>query len=92
MFEVIGFIVLLIILARVTSMSTAAQVTPAEFLQCLEHTDEPAVIAVHRSVSWLLGAARNKYVLVFRGHRIHTRSFRPIIFADGVVVIERNEL
>jgi hypothetical protein len=92
MLELIGIVILLVILVRVTAVSIAAQVSTAQFMECLAHTEEPAVIEVHRSISWLLGPARNRYILVFRGHRIHTRSFRPIAFPDGVVVIETRTL
>jgi len=92
MLELIGLVVLLIILARVTAVSTAAEVSRAEFMQCLAHIEEPAVVAVHRSLSWLVGAARNRYILVFRGHRIHMRSFRSVQMPDGVVVIETRYL
>lgn len=90
--ELIVLIVVLVILARVTTMNTAAEVSRAEFMQCLDHTSEPAVVAVHRSISWLLGPSRNRYVLVFRGHRIHTRSFKPLEFPEGVIVIETRAL
>ena len=92
MLELIGFVILLVILARVSSLSTAAEVSPAAFMQCLEHTDEPAVVLIHRSLSWLFGAARNRYILVFRGHRIHTRSFHRIMLPEDVVVIETHAL
>jgi len=92
MLELIMIVLLAVILVRVTTVSTAAEVSSAEFMLCLEHTDEPAVVAVHRSITWLFGAARNRYILVFRGHRIHTRSFKPISFPDDVVVIETRAL
>jgi hypothetical protein len=92
MLELIGIVVLLVILVRVTAVSIAAEVSTAQFMQCLANTEEPAVIVVHRSLTWLLGAARNRYILVFRGHRIHTRSFKPIAFPDDVVVIETRAL
>lgn len=92
MLELIGLVILLVILGRVTAVNTAAEVSREDFLQCLEHTEEPAVVAEHRSVSWLLGAARYRYILVFRGHRIHTRSFRPMALPEDVVVITTRAL
>jgi len=92
MLELIEIVFLLVILVRVTAVSTAAEVSNAEFMQCLHHTEEPAIVAVHRSLTWLLGAARNRYILVFRGHRIHTRSFKPLPFPEDVVVIETRAL
>jgi hypothetical protein len=92
MLELIMLVILLIILVRVTAVSTAAEVPPAEFLLCLAHSEDPAVVVVHRSLTWLFGAARNRYILVFHGHRIHTRSFRRIALPDEVVVIETRVL
>jgi hypothetical protein len=92
MLELVLIVVLLVILVRVTAVSTAAEVSPAEFMQCLAHTEEPAVVVVHRSLTWLFGAARNRYILVFRGHRIHMRSFKPIAMPEDVVVIETRAL
>ena len=92
MFELIAFLLLLFIYYRVTALNAAAEVSHEEFMKLVAHTDEPAVVAVHRSITWLFGAARNRYILVFRGHRIHTRSFKPISFPDDVVVIETRAL
>ena len=88
MFDLIGFLLLLFIYYRVTALNAAAEVSHEEFMQLVAHTDEPAVVVEHRSMSWLLGAARNRYILVFRGHRIHTRAFKAIDLPDDVIVIE----
>jgi hypothetical protein len=91
-FDLIGFLLLLFIYYRVTALNTAAEVSHEEFMQLVAHTDEPAVVVEHRSWSWLLGAARNRYILVFRGHRIHTRAFKAIELPDDVIVIETRAL
>jgi hypothetical protein len=49
-------------------------------------------VVEHRSMPWLLGAARNRYILVFRGHRIHTRALKAIELPDDVIVIETRAL
>ncbi len=61
-------------------------------MQFVAHTDEPAVAVEHCSMSWLLGATRNRYILLFRGHRIHTRAFKAIELPDDVIVIETRML
>ena len=78
-------------------MSTAAQVAPAAFMLCLAHTEtgRPAV-------RWNSRATRSLDTLVlnfgcgpqpltsssFHGHRIRTRSVKPLTLPDDVVVIE----
>jgi hypothetical protein len=39
-----------------------------------------------------MSAQVEQYILVFRGHRIHMRSFRPIAMPEDVVVIETRAL
>ncbi|MFA4966534.1 MAG: hypothetical protein WC709_12995 [Thermoleophilia bacterium] len=90
--ELILLVVGIAILVRVASLDAAATVSQAEFLQCLEGTEAPAVVEVHHHLLWLLGAARNRYILVFRGLRIHTRSFRPLELPPEVAVIQTRKL
>ena len=85
-------VLVLLILFRVTSVDAAAEVSRAEFLQCLAHSEDPAIVHVRHRVLWLLGAARNRYILVFHGLRIHSVSFRPIDLPPDVVVIETSKL
>ena len=92
MFDLIAFLLLLFIYYRVTALNSAAEVSHEESMQLVAHTDEPAVVVEHRSMSWLLGAARNRYILVFRGHRIHTRAFKTIALPAEVIVIETRAL
>jgi len=40
----------------------------------------------------LIGLVVLLMILVFRGHRIHMRSFRSVEMPDGVVVIETRAL
>jgi len=61
-------------------------------MQCLSDAEQPAVVHVHHVALWLLGAARHRYILVFRGLRIHTLSFRPITLPPDVVVVESRKL
>jgi hypothetical protein len=92
MLQLILLVILIAILVRVASLDAAANVSQAEFLQCLARTEEPAVVVVHHSVLWLVGAARHRYILVFRGLRIHTRSFRPLELPPEVAVIQTRKL
>lgn len=86
--DLIVLIALLIVLATVRSLDAAATLPPEEFLECLARIDEPAVVSVRHNVSWLLGAARHRYICIFRGHRIHTTTFRAIELPPDVTVIE----
>lgn len=80
-------LVLLVILARVNALGSSVRVSLEEFLRCLEQTDEAAVTAESRSISWLLGEARFKYTVLFRGHRLHVASFSPVQLPADVAII-----
>ena len=90
--DLILLVILLAIGARVVALDSAADVPHDVFLQCLAMTGEPAVVAVHHSLFWLVGAARNRYITVFRGLRVHTRSFEPLTLPPDVPVFETRKL
>jgi len=92
MFELILLVVLLAVGARVVALDSAAEVPHDVFMQCLAMTEEPAVVVVHRSLFWLVGAARNRYIIVFRGLRVHAGSFRPLNLPPDVPVFETRKL
>ena len=74
------FVLLLMTLARVSYLATVGNVTLSkdEFFACLGRMDAPAVLVTRRSFLWLLGATRYHYTCVYKGNRLHLRSFVPL--------------
>lgn len=92
MLELILLVLVLAIGARVVALDSAAEVPHDVFMECLAMIEEPAVVVVHHSLFWLVGAARNRYVIVFRGLRVHARSFKPLTLPPYVPVFETTKL
>jgi len=90
--DLLAFLVLLAILARVSTLETGARVTEEEFRECLSRTVEPAVIETERRLSRFVGAARFAYVLVFRGHRIRHQSRQQLQLPSDVALIRTSRL
>jgi hypothetical protein len=74
----VGFVLLVLILVRVSSLASAATISREELLECLRRMDAPAVLVTQRTIFWLIGAARYRYTCVYKGHQLHLRSFSPI--------------
>lgn len=73
-------VLLLTNLARVSYLASVGNVTLSkeEFFGCLGRMEAPAVLVTQRSFLWLLGAARYHYTCVYKGNRLHLRSFLPL--------------
>jgi hypothetical protein len=83
-------LVILQVLARISYLASVTSVTLSrdEFFACLGRMDAPAVLVRNRTVLWLFGLARYHYTCVYKGLRLHLRSFSPVNLPSSTDAIE----